>query len=337
MSDPSGWEESQGELFCPPPTPDEIRQWFRSKPRAMEDKLMSVPEAVSRFVQDGDYLAIGSFGHTRIPMAVLYEIVRQRKRGLGFAGHTAVHDLEILLAGGCVDRVDVAYSFGHEFRPLRSPVAQRLIQQGKLRTAEWTNSSFSWRFKAAAMGVSFIPQKVMLGTDTYRYSAAKVIDCPFTGERYCALPALYPDLAIIHVPRADRFGNCQVDGITMADHDLARAARKLIISTERIVDTELIRAKPDQTLVPCYLVDAVCEVPYGSHPCEMPYMYYFDEEHIALYLKAAQEEESLAAYLDKYVFGPRSFEEYLELCGGIAQLNKLKRIADLREAPPYPW
>jgi acyl CoA:acetate/3-ketoacid CoA transferase alpha subunit len=323
----------QSELFCPYSSPDEMREYFAKKSRVLTDKRMTVKEAVSRFVNDGDYLAIGCFGHIRIPMAVEYEIIRQKKRNLGFAGHTGVHDLDILLAGGCIDRVDVAYSFGHEFRPGRSKVADRLIKAGKLKTAEWTNATFSWRYKAAAMGLSFIPIKSMLGTDTFKWSAAKTVTCPFSGELNVALPALYPDVVLIHVPRADKHGNCQIDGITMADYDLARAAKKLIITTEEIVDESVIRAKPDATVIPYYLVDAVCEVPYGSHPCEMPYLYWFDEEHIAEYLNATKTEETLQAYLDKYVFGVDNFEEYLEVCGGIKKINKLRRIANMEEMP----
>ena len=329
--------QAPAELFCGLSTPDEMREWFARKPRVMRDKTMSVKEAVAKLVSDGDYVGVGGFGHVRIPMAILYEIIRQRRRNLGFAGHTGVHDLEILLAGGCIDRVEVAYGFGHEFRPMRSRVADRLLKSGKLKTSEWTNASFSWRYKAAAMGLSFIPAKIMLGTDTLKHSAATTITCPFTGDLYCALPALYPDLAVIHVHRADRYGNCQVDGITIADYDLARAAKKLVISTEKIIDTEEIRRRPQDTIIPYYLVDGVCEVPFGGHPGDMPYLYWFDEEHMVEFLRAAQSEEATEAYLKKYVYGVDTFEEYLELCGGIAKLNYLKRVAEMRELPANPW
>lgn len=325
------------ELFCRQSTPDEMRQLFQRKSRAMRDKTMSVTKAVETLVSDGDYLGVGGFGHVRIPMAVLYEIIRQKRRNLGFAGHTGVHDLEVLLAGGCIDRVEVAYCFGHEFRPMRSRVAERLLKSGKVKTSEWTNASFSWRYKAAAMGLSFIPTKSMLGTDTFEYSAAKTVTCPFTGEVYTALPALYPDLALIHVPRADKYGNCQIDGITVADLDLARAAKKVIVSTEEIIDTEAIKQIPHHTLIPYYVVDAVCEVPYGGHPGDMPGMYWFDEEHMAEFLRAAQTEEGVQDYLNKYVFGVESFEDYLELVGGIKKLNFLKQVAKLRAAPVSPW
>ncbi len=303
-----------------------MRELFARKSRVMQDKTMTVKEAVTRFVSDGDYMGVGGFGHVRIPMAVLYEIIRQGKRNLGFAGHTGVHDLEILLAGGCVDRVEVAYSFGHEFRPMRSRVADRLLKSGKVKTSEWTNGSFSWRYKAAAMGLSFIPAKIMLGTDTFEYSGAKTVNCPFTGEVYAALPALYPDLALIHVQRADKYGNCQIDGITVADYDVARAAKKVIITTEHLVPDGVIRDDPSRTIIPAYCVDAVCEVRYGSYPGNMPYEYFSDEDHLREWLAADSKPETLRPFLDKYIYGTADFGAYLRLCGGEARMEQLRKL-----------
>src|SRR5258708_29575227 len=139
------------------------------------------------------------------------------------------------------------------------------------------------------MGVPFLPARSMLGTDTFRYSAAKVIDCPFTGERLLAVPALYPDVAAIHVHEADRFGNCRIRGTTVADIDLARAAHRLIITCERIIPHDEIRSDPTRTVIPFFCVDAVCEVPYGSYPGNMPYEYFSDEDHFRLWLDVGTE------------------------------------------------
>ena len=114
---------------------------------------------------------------------------------------------------------------------------------------EWTNAALAWRYRAAAMGVPFLPARVMFGTDTYKYSAAKEIHCPFTGKRLLAVPALYPDVAIIHVHRADRYGNAQIDGITVSDYDVARAAKAGIITTERLIDNDEIRNDPSRTFI----------------------------------------------------------------------------------------
>ncbi len=161
-------------------------------------------------------------------MAVVHEILRQKKQKLRFAGHTATHDFQILCAGNLTGRgqtlaaVDIAYVVGLEARGL-SPHARRVMESGEVECTEWTNYALAVRLKAAAMGLPFLPARTMLGTDTFRHSAAKVIDCPFTGQKLLALPALSPDVAAIHVHEADRYGNSRLRGTSVADLELARA------------------------------------------------------------------------------------------------------------------
>jgi glutaconate CoA-transferase subunit A len=196
---------SVGELFSSPDA-NRARQFFREKSRLKTNKVMSVQEAVSRYIHNGDYLASGGFGTVRISTAVIHEIVRQRKQHLGFSGHTATHDFEILAAGKVFDRCDAAYIVGLEVRGM-SPVARRYMESGEVEVTEWSNAALGWRYKAAAMGLPFLPARTMLGTDTFLRSAAKEITCPFTGETLAALPALFPDVSVIHVHRADIYGN----------------------------------------------------------------------------------------------------------------------------------
>ncbi len=144
---------SQGELFSSPCV-DEARSFFMQKPRTMANKLMSVSEAVSRFVHDGDYIASGGFGGVRIATSVLHEIVRQRKKNLGLSGHTATHDFQILAAGRCFDRCDIAYIVGLEMRGL-SPNARRYMESGAVKMTEWSNATLAWRYKAAVDGSPF--------------------------------------------------------------------------------------------------------------------------------------------------------------------------------------
>ena len=217
-----------GKLFSDP-DPDAARDAFAAQPRALTDKRMSVRDAVSKYVRDGDYLAIGGFGVNRIPTAVVHEIVRQKRQNLSFAGHTSTHDFQLLCAGNLTGRgqllarVDVAYVVGLEARGL-SPHARRVLESGTVEVCEWTNYALAVRLQAAAMGVPFLPTRTMLGTDTLAKSAAKVITCPYTGRPFVALPALYPDVAAIHVHEADIYGNCRIRGVTVADLELARAA-----------------------------------------------------------------------------------------------------------------
>src|SRR5438477_7828074 len=246
------------------PHADQARAAFAEKPRGLVDKVMTVAEAVGRFVRDGDYLATGGFGTNRVPTAVCHEILRQQRQNLAFSGHTATHDFQIFCAGNLTGRgqtlarVDVAYIIGLEARGL-SPHARRVMESGAVACTEWTNYTLAVRLKAAAMGLPFLPARSMLGTDTFRRSAAKVIACPFTGERLLALPALYPYVAAIHAHEADRFGNCRIRGTTVADLDLARAARRLIITCERLIPNDAVRRDPTRTVIPFFCVDAVCE------------------------------------------------------------------------------
>jgi glutaconate CoA-transferase subunit A len=319
---------SEGELFSAPDV-DGARAFFAQKSRAMTDKRMSVTEAVQRFIHNGDYFASGGFGGVRISTAVLHEIVRQHITGLGFSGHTATHDFQILAAGKCFDRCDIAYVVGLERRGL-SPNARRYLESGAVRMTEWSNATLGWRYKAAAMGIPFLPARSVLGTDTFTHSAAKEIECPFTGIPLLAIPALFPDVGVIHVHRADIYGNAQVDGISIADYDMSRACKHLILTTERIVSTDTIRANPCQTFIPYWLVDAVCEVRYGSYPGNMPYEYYSDEAHLAQWLEVEKDEAVLQAFVDKYIHGTRNFDEYLELCGGETNMQALRELEPLK-------
>ena len=199
------------------------------------------------------------------------------------------------------------------------------MESGEVAFVEWTNYALAVRLKAAAMGVPFLPARVMLGTDTFRHSAARAIACPFTGERLVALPALYPDVAAIHVHEADRYGNCRIRGTTVADLDLARAARKLIVTCERLIPNDEIRREPDRTVIPFFCVDAVCEVPYGSYPGNMPYEYFSDEVHLRRWLEVERDAEAHRRFLEEHIYGVSDFSEYLQRCGGLPRLQELRR------------
>jgi glutaconate CoA-transferase subunit A len=318
-----------GALFTDP-SADQARLVFARKPRALCNKLTSVADAVRDLIHNANYLAVGGFGSVRIPTAVLHEILRQGKQDLGLAGHTATHDFQIVCAGNrmgrgrTLARVDIAYIIGLEARGL-SPHARRVMESGEVKFTEWTNFTLATRFKAAAMGLPFLPCRTMLGTDTFTHSAARVITCPFTGEKLLALPALYPDVAVIHVHEADRYGNCRIRGTTVADADVARAAKRLIITCERVISDDEIRQDPSRTIIPFYCVDAVCEVPFGSYPANMPGEYYSDEEHLRQWLQVERDETEFHTFLQDYIYGTRDFDAYLEKCGGV------RRIAELRK------
>ncbi|MBN1828564.1 MAG: CoA transferase subunit A [Deltaproteobacteria bacterium] len=316
-------EQGIGRIFTDP-DPDKAREFFRQKSRKMENKLTTVTDAVQKFIHDGDYLAIGGFGANRIPTAVCHELVRQGIKKLAFCGHTSTHDFQILSSGKCFDRCDIAYIIGLEARGL-SKVARNYMESGDVEVSEWTNYSLSARLKAAVMGVSFVPIRNIMGTDTFKYSGAKMIECPFTGKKFVAMPALYPDVSVIHVHEADVYGNCRIRGITISDLDLARASKRLIITAERLVKTEFFRNEPTYTSIPFYLVDAVCEVPYGSYPGNMYGEYYSDEGHLREWLKAEQDPDEFKKFLEKNIFNCKDHFDYIQMNGGLEKMRQLRQ------------
>jgi glutaconate CoA-transferase subunit A len=313
------------------PSPEAARAAFADKPRGLVDKVTTVADAVCRFVHDGDYLACGGFSTNRIPVASLHEIVRQRRQNLTFAGYTSTHSFQILAAGNraghgnLLAKVDLAYAVGLEARGL-SPHSRRVLQSGEIETVEWSNYTLALRFSAAAMGVPFLPVRSLLGTDTFTHSAAKVIACPFTGMKLAAVPALYPDVAVLHVHEADRFGNGRFVGTSVADPDIVRASKRVILTCERLIPTDEFRREPHRTQIPFFCVDAVCEVPFGSFPGGMPGEYASDEVHLKAWLDAEKDEATFATFLHKHIFSVPDFAGYLETCGGLARLQELREL-----------
>jgi glutaconate CoA-transferase subunit A len=284
------------------PHPDRAREAFAGKPRGAVDKVVPLADAVARFVQDGDYLVGGGFSTNRIPAAALREIVRQRKQNLRLAGYTTTHAFQILCAGNLTGRgqtlaaVDAAYIVGLEARGL-SPHARRVMQSGEVACVEWSNYTLALRFQAAAMGVPFLPVRSLLGTDTRSANPSKEIVCPFTGLTLLAVPALWPDVAIVHVHEADRFGNARFAGTSVADTDIARAAKKLIVTCERLVDDDALRAEPHRNQIPFFCVDAVCHVPRGGWPGGMPGEYDADEAELTAWLTAEADPATFPAFV----------------------------------------
>jgi glutaconate CoA-transferase subunit A len=192
------------------------------------------------------------------------------------------------------------------------------VETGKARFDEWSHMAMGMRFRAGAMGVPFLPIRSMLGSDVRKQRPEAIeMDCPFTGEKLLLVPALNPDVALIHVQRCDAYGNAQIDGLQFMDVDLAIAANKVILTTERIVSNDQIRRAPDHTKIPFFAVDAVVELPFGCAPHEC---YGINEpmiRHMEQYVGLVNKEpvKGMAQYLDQYVYGPRSWSEFLALIG----------------------
>ncbi len=306
------------------PDPDGLRAYVRDhKERRPVEKVVTEQEAVRRFVQDGDYVAYDQNVANRGPTSLFREIIRQRKKDLWLCAKFNWSDVSLLVAGGCVGKVDVGWMES-------GPVINRALQKGEIELIEWTNGALSYRLLAGAMGVPFLPMRYMGGTDAFTRSAAKLIEDPYLGKPICVVPALNPDVGIIHVHQCDVYGNARVFGAGVAPLEVAMASKKLIISTEEIIGNDAIRRQPQRTTIPYYFVDAVVLAPFGTYPGAVPGLYNADFLHMFEFA-VAQAQESMNEYLDKWVYSVASHEEMLEQRVGAKKLLQLRQEETVRE------
>ena len=303
----------------------EARRRREAKRDARRDKRTTLREAVG-LVQDGDHLAIGGCLFSRTPLALLGEILRQGRRGLTLSRNLMCYEGEWFIAAGAAETVVTSW-FGLGLPWGLSRILREAVEGGRVRFEEWSHLALGLRYRAAAMGVPFLPTLTMLGSDLMRVGEAQTMRCPFTGETLCLVPALFPDVALIHVHRADRHGNAQIDGYPHMDADLARAATTVLVTAEEIVPEDEIRRHPDRTVIPAFAVDAVVEVPYGSFPHECYGLYEADFAHFDGYVAEIKVKglQAVREYLERFVYGPASHEAYLALFGQEA----LRRQTDL--------
>ena len=304
--------------------PDAVREHMRDrKARALVDKVMDAGEAVRRFVADGDYVSFDFSSFTRGPAVMIREIIRQRRKDLWYSAKFTLMESTLLAAGGCLRGMDVG------FMGLGSYLG-RMVENGKIKVCEWSNGTLTLRHMAGAMGVPFLPTRALLGSDTLKYSGAKVVEDPFTGKRIALVPAVNPDVGLVHVHQCDIYGNARCFGPGVSPLETAMASKKTILTTEEIISTDDIRKDPGKTTIPYFLVDAVVYAPYGCHPGGAPGMYEMDQEHFTEWI-SAERNNTLDAYLERYVHSVASHTEYLEQRVGVAKLMDLKRQAQIKE------
>ena len=276
----------------------------------MKEKLMDVKEAIG-LIKEGDVLAIGGVGRNRSPMALGREIIRQRIGRLHLVGREKGMDFDLLIGAGLVRKVTAAYVGLEEFG--LAPNFRRAVETGELEMNEQTCGSVITSLRAGSMGLPFLPMKGLLGSDLMRvHEDFKLIDCPFTGEKLVAVPAINPDWAIIHAQRGDCYGNIQLKGSFFEDALMVKAAKRSIVSVEEIVPHERIKEAPEETTLPYFLVEAIVEIPHGAHPTSCHLYYGSDREHIGEYAQKAHSPETFRQYLDEYINGPKNHQEYLK-------------------------
>jgi glutaconate CoA-transferase, subunit A len=297
-----------------------LRDELGGKLRPVADKLAPV-EAAMRLVGDGDHLAIGGTLYSRTPMALLFELLRQGRTGLTLSRPLTCYEAELFLVSGAATGIVTSW-VGIGLPWGISRVVRQLVEDGRATYEEWSHLALGLRYKAGAMGVPFLPTFSMLGSDLVRLVDTHELTCPFTGEKVLLVPALNPDVALVHVQRADRFGNAQIDGYTHMDADMAAAARTVIVSAEEVVPPERILERPDATILPHFLVDAVVEAPMGAYPHECYGLYEADFAHFDEYVAAIRQDggNAISAYLDRHVRRQPDFAGFLASFG-VARLD----------------
>ena len=281
-------------------------------------KVMTTAEAVEQFVHPGDFLFLGGY-ICRTPFSAIHEIIRRKIGDLTIARSNAADDFDMLIGAGLVKRFFATflslgiYGLGRCYR--------RSIEQGiphKVEVEEYTNLSLPMMLQAGAMGMPFVPVKDMLGSDLLNVKSFmgdnkyKIIESPFDGRPTLLVPALNPDVAIIHVQQADEEGNAQIWGIGGDCQVGANASKKVIVTCERIVSREIIGKDPSRTIVPSFKVVAVVEEPYGAHPAYTPGFYDVDFSMGYLYQQASNTEEGLAAFLKEWVYDIADRSAYIQ-------------------------
>ena len=276
-------------------------------------KLCSLKEAVQQFVHDGDMVYAAGFTHL-IPFAAGHEIIRQGRRNLTLARATPDLIYDQMVAAGCASKIIFSYIGNPGVGSLR--IVRSAIESGQLEWEEYSHFGMISRLQAGATGLPFIPMNQTAATDLEHANPlySRVVD-PYTGKEVVVLPPLNPDVAIVHVQRADANGNAHIWGILGEQREAAFAAKRVILTAEEIVDAEVIRSDPNRTLIPSLVVSAVCRVPWCAHPSYTQGYYDRDNDLYLRWEEISKDKASMQAYLDEWVYGVKDREEYLAKLG----------------------
>ena len=306
------------------------RQAIVEKNKGVRDKRTTLAKAVA-MVQDGDHLAVGGLQYTRTPVGALWEIIRQKRQNLTIYKPLMSFDGDWLFVSGVMGKAVTSWFSGGVTWGV-SKIMRSFAEADPSTFEELSLLGLSLRLKAGAMGIPCIPTKSMLGSDLEKTAGLKRFTCPYSGEELLLVPAINPDVAIIHSQVADMYGNGQIFGPPCLDLESAKAANKVILTTEQIIDNEHIRDTPNSTNIPFFCVDAVVELPFGCYPHECYGRYEPAYDKLGEYgqglLEAKDKIGFVKEFLEKYFYQPADFEEYLSLFGvkSLLETTRLGRI-----------
>ncbi|MCP4752685.1 MAG: hypothetical protein GY866_17500 [Proteobacteria bacterium] len=301
-----------------------------------KEKVMSAQEAVDKFVKDDDHLIIGNYTLGTCAELV-FEIIRQGKKGFTLYSQSGIFDVESLVASGAVDRLVTTYVMRSGGKEGGSAV-ERALKAGTLEMEDYTNQNYNARLVAGMHGFTYqqvfegvmatdlFKKRSFLGDDKYR-----VIPCPYTGKDILTVPAANPDVCVVHVQRADKYGNAQYWGAMGSVAAAALCSKRIIVSCEEIVDHEIVKSSPHHTIIPAFRTDAVVEIPWGAHPTEVVGYYNLDRAGYGLFALAAATGEGLEAWLEEWVYGCMNRQAYINHYIERLGSGKLDRL----KAKPY--
>ncbi|MFX0083599.1 MAG: CoA transferase subunit A [Candidatus Hodarchaeota archaeon] len=274
-------------------------------------KLMNLEEAVSTYVNDGDLVGIGGLSFWRKATSACREIIRQNKKDLSICTFVGGIEVDMLIAGGCVSEVRSCF-VGMEIFGM-APHYRKAVESGSIKISEESEATIALGLRASYLKVPFMPLKGIIGTDMPKVrDDIKQIEDPLgSGTQVMAVPKIDLDVAILHVPYADEYGNGNIAGAVWMDADMAKTAKKTIVICEKLVETEDIRYLSGKAQLPMQTTTAVVKKPFGAHPTSCYPFYTFDPLHIQCYLKTNFEE-----YRKKFITD-KTTAQYLEEAGGV--------------------
>jgi len=292
-------------------------------------KVMSMRDAVARFVHDGDTVVIEGFTHL-ICFAAGHEIIRQRRRDLTLARLTPDLIYDQMIGAGCARKLVFSWAGNpgvgslHAFRRALEGVGTR---DSELEIEEYSHFGMVARFAAGAARLPFWPLRDYMGTDLPGANPRiKSVTCPYTGENLATVPALNPDVTIVHAQRADACGNTQIWGLLGVQREAAFASHHVIVVVEELVDERLIRSDPNRTVIPGMIVDAVVVEPWGAHPSYAQGHYDRDNDFYVAWEDVSRSPDRLARYLDEFVYGVSDRAAYLAKQPQVARLKAKERM-----------
>lgn len=312
-----------------------FRENSLKKSREKKDKRMSLHDAIEKYVQDGDICTDAGFAYVRTPIQAYFEIMRQGKKDLHFIGSPNTNHSYMMLYGVC--KYSHNSYIGAEMRGTDRIYVRNIQQKRGQVLSEWGHGSMGQGFKAGQYGMPFIASKQLLGSEMLKYNPyVKVDKDPWTGEPVCLIPALHPDVTIIHVQQADMYGNAKIFGPAVNDIALAHTSKKVIITAEEIIPELSMRFDPSFTVIPFPVVDAVVEMPFGALPGACPGKYYWSREWWEYVFRiASKSDENAFDFLNYWIYGTKDSWEFIDKLqshlGGSAYLQNLVRLQKAEE------